>query len=1723
MKFLCVALVALGLTSASLFSSNDESSTAEWQSKAFAQPNHAYHFNYDAQLSAGYAPWISSQRAQQRLNAQIRVDFASERSAILRIQKARLGQLNDEVDSSQLQNIQQTERAQISEDKMAQLRLPVQFTIADGIVERVQFAENDPTWSRNIKKAMINLMQLNLQQTSFEPLKKATQEADSIPMTFTEMETTLEGECPVQYTVSETGKQQWNVTKSVQFNACRKVSDIAYGLHSEHTQSQLSIKQQQQLFDNQNSVEQSANSQEERIQNIPQEKLERSTVYRYQLRANGKKIALLTAETASSYQMKSTNSENQNAQQVLALARIHLTKVEEKKPEQAEQKLSEEETLQYNSQYESNEKRFFMYGDEEFSTNPFNAEQSEESRVKLIKSNMKQIIEAFEKNAHESKQETINKVTEALHHIRRCSQKTLKQLREEHANQVEKELFEDLLAMAATRNPIAILAEKMNKMSTVHFVKVLKSISGNLLVPSERIAKHIQDVCEKTNEQENVRQQTCYVALSAVIGQLNQQQQQARVSAAHPTKKEEQQVEVKLAEFQKILESQWENAQNDYQKVLALKMLANAALEKTLPLLEKIAHGKKESTFIRTEAIDSLRRFRNTHPQKVQEICMPIFENTKEKPEIRMASLSLVASTFNVQPDVARPIADQIIYTLKNERSEQVRAFTYTLCRAYAQSPVAYEQEVAQKLRQSLKIANIQEEESLRRASRHIRVPIYSQTEQEGIFVGASLAFSPESLLPTHVAAYVDSMLNGFVNKHSIYISACQQNADQWIQRLVRKARSVNRSSSKRRNASELKKFLESIKIEKREQSTETPFAMISIRVKDVDQIVLPLTDKTFNMLLENTEQAQWMADLFQITESAEGRFSSMISAHESGFVIPTSTGFPLVSQQLAIVLANGKAQGEINVDFGSHIKTHLNIKRAQIAVEHQQTLRVVDPIAKKDVGVASHRTVELQTPKNMKIKIEASYAQGLKIQSSTEEQKVQLLSLRSLPYTFVGQKQQKIQSIQNRQLQSLQRELKYESQSFKISGLVHQPLSWTQPSEVLKTLLAAENHLTVDYYPAKGYEGSVSFKAHGYIFKPVKIEEALSAQLKQFSKQQRQVVDSDKWTAGFEQQSEDDQSLEQEQERTNNFMSNYHKKIATAGTSNKAYKHRLVLVAESGEHKSELELEATCDASLTACRFQAKAQRPAISYLQESNEWKAEVNVDTLMPENLKDNAHNRFLARAHVQWGTQFDQKIKAFLSARPQAHFPEDVALFLNQIDVSADYMLHQKSQRIIERLYELVKAYYYLQSEVYPAQKLSTDAEKNGHIRARLSVEPVNRQTLNLTIQSANEVFHLENVYSPVKLGLYVQRQERRPAYHSVQSILNRAADESRAECHVQKNNIIQAFNDVEFRAPLSHKCFSVIAKDCQNTGEPLFVVLAKQQTSDKKNSNKIVKIIAQDVTIEVQPASNKKDEQSLKLLLNGEKVNAFEHPIENMEYDGEELYARLDGVTVRFDGRKLLVKVSPEFSNAQCGLCGHLNGEYDETFRLANNQQTDDVAEFHRSYSVRDEQCDDKHLNEFYGNQQQKQSRFRKMNEDSDEEWENSQAQDSDEWESGEYRKEQKSEEEQDDEYDYQSGKKNTVAPQNVIDVVERKHEICLSRKPVAHCPPESYSNEDKEKTEQRDYVCLQRHSTEARRLLREIRRNQNQDLQKLADRLDIDLEATNSPLEVQIHRECVRA
>lgn len=117
--------------------------------------------------------------------------------------------------------------------------------------------------------------------------------------------------------------------------------------------------------------------------------------------------------------------------------------------------------------------------------------------------------------------------------------------------------------------------------------------------------------------------------------------------------------------------------------MLALKTIGNAAIDRSIPLLKNIINNQQEPRIVRVQAIDALRRLRYLMPQKIQRILLPIFESTREHPQVRMAAFAMLMHTMPEQP-----IVDQVAYTLSKDRSQNVRSFVYTTMKVLSRSKI---------------------------------------------------------------------------------------------------------------------------------------------------------------------------------------------------------------------------------------------------------------------------------------------------------------------------------------------------------------------------------------------------------------------------------------------------------------------------------------------------------------------------------------------------------------------------------------------------------------------------------------------------------------------------------------------------------------------------------------------------------------------------------------------------------------------------------------------------------------------------------------------------------------------------------------------------------------------------------------------------------------------------------------------------------------------------
>jgi len=208
-----------------------------------------------------------------------------------------------------------------------------------------------------------------------------------------------------------------------------------------------------------------------------------------------------------------------------------------------------------------------------------------------------------------------------------------------------------------------------------------------------------------------------------------------------------------------------------------------------------------------------------------------------------------------------------------------------------------------------------------------------------------------------------------------------------------------------------------------------------------------------------------------------------------------------------------------------------------------------------------------------------------------------------------------------------------------------------------------------------------------------------------------------------------------------------------------------------------------------------------------------------------------------------------------------------------------------------------------------------------------------------------------------------------------------------------------------------------------------------------------------------------------------------------------------GVQVYFDGFAATIKMSKMYRNAQCGLCGHYDGEETDEFRTADNELTEDVEKFHRSFFHQDEECqineqivdDDKQYEyqpfvweneeEQYRREQQYRRRFDSNEERESKEFRNSkEIRDSKEVRDSKEEREDSNEEERSDFYKNKF-EQRIQRPRLVTKVIEQAHELCFSMKPVPQCPSNTYATKfDEEKKV--SFACLPRSDSEAHSLYR---------------------------------------
>uniref|UniRef100_A0A915EE65 Vitellogenin domain-containing protein n=1 Tax=Ditylenchus dipsaci TaxID=166011 RepID=A0A915EE65_9BILA len=923
----------------------------------------SYTYSYDSQTATGMILQpdahhsfglsnpsnSSSQRSLLRIKAVVNLQFKSsdKHQAILQLSGVRIGAARREVDSpaSRLQPWSSFEPKDnhADQEKRDQLQLPVGFRYEKGLVSTIVFDGRDMPWSKNFKKAILTLLQINLEKEhdEDEDIKQGKYASDrQHQSTFTLPETTVEGKCPVTYSIDHTHGGM-NVSKHVHLRHCSLTSDISFGFDS-----------------------------------IKDDVLQRSTTIRYKLagqdptqygiqRVKAYSHYLFTSPEWSYSSTEQPKDAIQPLLQTNVVSELHFrgsqpSSTNFNQPPGGEE---ESETLLLNTAESIKEKRLFMYGDADQqlgkrgrqwrggNTNetPHYAHPAffkEKERVDQARIVINKILSqsAFEQTKGISTQAVVY-IGQLVELLRKCSVKEIEAIYVKYSgdettaesltntpaygrqNEKARQIVDDCLAAAGTRNALAAF--------------VLKAVMGSIhSSPSDDQAKIMVELCQSSVVNgDSIAKQSCWLTTGALIEEVCRPRPEAmRKQLGNGNDK--MCSSAKKEFYVQTLVQNYKSATTTSDKIVALKVIGNAGLD-MIPEIDQILQSvpdqdKQLATILQVHALDALRRLRKHMPKKVARFVLPIVLDKKEKSSVR---ISAFWQLMGCQP-VEKSTIDQLIYMLKEEdHSAQLYSFIYTTFETMAASREFSQMHIAKYLTKVM-----QELPPMYERSRILSMRLNSKQNPMGNPLAINFANigSHTSLLPLFT---------------SIGLGSPAQSLQKTLPHMVTLCRTASSSATFKRAWSSAKSQTEN------QQEKCSAWIRSSVHLlysHGRHRPVLLVADETYLAKL-----LKQMPENDGLQTSKNIKCNLVLSVGEKWAQIPTSSGLVLKFGHSLPAMAS--VNGRVQVKSASAASLRLKFQvQPTVRVAHIHTMEVVSPIVA--AGVENMQSVETNYPIDLEV-----------------------------------------------------------------------------------------------------------------------------------------------------------------------------------------------------------------------------------------------------------------------------------------------------------------------------------------------------------------------------------------------------------------------------------------------------------------------------------------------------------------------------------------------------------------------------------------------------------------------------------------------------------------------------------------------------------------------------------------------------------------------------------
>ncbi|VDM39996.1 unnamed protein product [Toxocara canis] len=1254
----------------------------------------------------------------------------------------------------------------------------------------------------------------------------------------------------------------------------------------------------------------------------------------------------------------------------------------------------------------------------------------------------------------------------------------------------------DALALAGTKNTIELLVEQIEqrRVSTTKTAKALQTLV-NVRVVSERQIDTVLRLCKKdVCERNPLLKQSCLLSVGGMINALCKDNKDRL--AIELTEMRICPRELKEKYLRELMEI-FRNAETRYEKVLALKTLANAGIDLSVYELEKIITDRKEERIIRAQAIDALRQLRTVMPRKIQRLLLPVFKDKTEYPEIRITALAQIMHTL---PE--RTVLDQIAEALLHEQSRQVQSFTYSMMRTFAVSRNPCEKRLGEDLRLALNLARV--DITNWTDSKYIHIPLFDENRKVGLSLDLASIFTKDSTFPRELMMSLDTIVAKQWRKSNIQLGLVQYNLEEIVEKLVKETEEKSledivvrqRRAASFRPTDILHSLYEKLNIRSRREKSSV-YAMAYLRFKNLDFAIVPIDAETLPEALKVMRDGKIDLSRLEGYLTRGCRFQTHFATyfHEVSRRLPTTIGMPLViTDKIPTIIG---LEGEFKTVLTPQETKRLNGAkinlqvRPTVAATHLIRMHIWNPVVNS--GIKMMQAMRFNLPIDAEVELLVDRKLQLKYRIRVPQEKKQIFAAHTRLVTITSSwpidskiyAEPKLKTVplekEPQRMRTFEKSFgeKWIGIRLNIRGQWHDnPLRLLQRSPML--LAAGENAIEVTMEKTRDapreivsefdlellkesrmqkpeLEKFYSEKSEDRMFEIDSSEESDEDVWEREERKERRVLRRDENREQLRRREEEERLRRQEFSR---YVREYNPQ--------KGYKLRVLMrinaVGSRVERKAEAEISTGCDERMRYCMFVANGRRTPM-FEDERRDWTFKTNIQSLYPEpsrnikELSEKKYREFNAQIQCEWGSERREHINMKIQGEqdreqrelmnridrqrsPVERYDEIMeATQLNQYKIVVDYEVCPVERYYFNSLFTLLKSWQLWNSQIFQTE----NAEKR--IFVKVTIDPRTHQFVTLVVETPRETVEIRDIFLPMRIApLMLNTHRTSYPVRSLRQFVRKTIPEQRAECTVSSRRV-NTFDGAELKLPLT-TCYSVLAKDCRSA-EPRFAVLMKKLRKD--SDEKKMKIIDEERVIEMQRVG-----REIEVRVDG-RVENDEEKLERMginkRYDI--VIVELEDVTVHFDGEVASVKVSPWFKNGQCGICGHYDGERDDELRKADNELTDDLEQYHRSYFNKDTECDVEE--DVVSKKENYRIRFDEpedLFEDSEEE------------------------RERDEE---------VLKPVLRTHVIEYNQELCFSMKGVPECPKGTYAKES-QKTEMKvSFACLSRSRHEALRLARRAR------------------------------------